>query len=131
MKDTMTIIETALENIVIDERNHVTSSAYDATTKKRTPYVTPDFDSPSDSSFASSMSTYCVSSLSRSRRSRSDSFEDGVGPKIVISEHKHAELEGRHAEEPLLRENPARFVLFPIKEPEVHMADMLPKNMPR
>ena len=130
MKTTMTI-ETSIESIVIDERNHVTSSAYDTTTKKRTPYVNPDVDSPSDSSFASSMSTSCVSSLSRSRRSRSDSFDDGVGPRIVISEHKHAELEGRHAEEPLLRENPGRFVLFPIKEPEVHMADMLPKNMPR
>ena len=38
---------------------------------------------------------------------------------IVVSDHKRAELEGRHAEEPLLRENPNRFVLFPIQDPEI------------
>ena len=37
----------------------------------------------------------------------------------MVSEHKKAEMEGRHDEEPLLKENPGRFVLFPIKEPEV------------
>ena len=39
--------------------------------------------------------------------------------EVVISEHKQAELDGRHLEEPLLKENPGRFVLFPIQEPEV------------
>ncbi len=38
---------------------------------------------------------------------------------IVITEHKRAELEGHHAEEPLLKENPNRFVLFPIQDAEV------------
>jgi hypothetical protein len=37
----------------------------------------------------------------------------------LVSVHKIAELEGRHAEEPLLRENPNRFVLFPIQDADV------------
>lgn len=36
-----------------------------------------------------------------------------------ISEHKLDELAGRHAVEPLLKENPNRFVLFPIEDNEV------------
>jgi len=39
--------------------------------------------------------------------------------EVRVSEHKKDEMEGRHHEEPLLKENPGRFVLFPIKEPEV------------
>ena len=36
-----------------------------------------------------------------------------------ISEHKLDELAGRHSIEPLLKENPNRFVLFPIEDNEV------------
>ncbi len=36
-----------------------------------------------------------------------------------ISDHKLDELAGRHAVEPLLKENPNRFVLFPIEDNEV------------
>lgn len=39
--------------------------------------------------------------------------------KIVVTEHKRAEMEGRHVPEPLLRENPNRFVIFPIQDKEV------------
>lgn len=39
--------------------------------------------------------------------------------KIVVSTHKRAELEGRHVSEPLLRDNPNRFVIFPIHDQEV------------
>ncbi len=38
---------------------------------------------------------------------------------VSVSEHKKDELEGRHVEEPLLKENPNRFVLFPIEDNEV------------
>ena len=38
---------------------------------------------------------------------------------VTVSEHKLDELAGRHAEEPLLKENPRRYVLFPIEDAEV------------
>lgn len=38
---------------------------------------------------------------------------------IEPSEHKIAENEGRHAIEPLLKENPNRFVLFPIQDNDI------------
>ncbi|KAL9179559.1 hypothetical protein ACHAXT_008849 [Thalassiosira profunda] len=37
----------------------------------------------------------------------------------LVSEHKRAELAGRHKEEPLLKENPNRFVLFPIEDEDI------------
>ena len=39
--------------------------------------------------------------------------------EVRKSEHKLAELRGDHVEEPLLKENPNRFVLFPIEDNEV------------
>ncbi|GMI26695.1 hypothetical protein TeGR_g6274, partial [Tetraparma gracilis] len=36
----------------------------------------------------------------------------------MVSEHKRLELEGKLEEEPLLAENPGRFVLFPIQHEE-------------
>ena len=39
--------------------------------------------------------------------------------KPVITDHKLAELAGKHLPEPLLMENPGRFVLFPIQDNEV------------
>jgi hypothetical protein len=36
-----------------------------------------------------------------------------------MSAHKKAELAGRHVPEPLLMDNPNRFVLFPIQDNEV------------
>jgi ribonucleoside-diphosphate reductase subunit M2 len=44
-----------------------------------------------------------------------------MGSRIVMSEHKRAEMEGRFKEEPLLKDNPNRFVLFPIQDAEVRM----------
>ena len=38
---------------------------------------------------------------------------------VTVSEHKLAELAGHHAVEPLLKENPNRFVLFPIEDNDV------------
>ena len=39
--------------------------------------------------------------------------------KVSITEHRKLELEGKLKPEPLLVENPGRFVLFPIQNPEV------------
>lgn len=44
------------------------------------------------------------------------SFQRG---QVTVSDHKLAELAGRHAVEPLLKENPNRFVLFPIEDNEI------------
>lgn len=43
----------------------------------------------------------------------------GVGPEHEMSEFKRKEMNGEIAPEPFLVENPNRFVLFPIQEPEV------------
>lgn len=52
--------------------------------------------------------------------SSSDDNDHGSSEKVVvISEHKQAELDGRHLEEPLLKENPTRFVLFPIQDADI------------
>jgi hypothetical protein len=42
-----------------------------------------------------------------------------VNKQVQISKHKLDELAGRHLEEPLLKENPGRFVLFPIQDNDV------------
>ena len=41
------------------------------------------------------------------------------GKQIQASKQKLDELAGRNAEEPLLKENPGRFVLFPIQDNDV------------
>jgi len=38
---------------------------------------------------------------------------------VMISSHKREELAGLHADEPLLKDNPGRFVLFPIQDKEI------------
>mmetsp|Transcript_52990 Transcript_52990/g.78561 ORF Transcript_52990/g.78561 Transcript_52990/m.78561 type:complete len:414 (-) Transcript_52990:115-1356(-) len=42
-----------------------------------------------------------------------------ISRKIIMSQHKQDEVDGRHAPEPMLAENPGRFVLFPIQYPDV------------
>lgn len=111
-------------------------------TKTIEPYapVSPYSSDGSNASTASSRSVI-PGSPARRNRARADSSSnnynnndelDGLeeefgklGEKIVMSDHRRAESEGRHAEEPLLKENPGRFVLFPIKEPEVSRLDVL------
>ncbi|GFH59754.1 hypothetical protein CTEN210_16230 [Chaetoceros tenuissimus] len=39
--------------------------------------------------------------------------------KVTVTEHRQLELDGKLKPEPLLEENPGRFVLFPIQNPEV------------
>ena len=45
--------------------------------------------------------------------------EANANKQVQVSKHKLDELAGRHAEEPLLKENPGRFVLFPIQDNDV------------
>lgn len=77
--------------------------------------------SPSSSSVGPSLSS----------GSSVDSSDDVLGPcpsldivpasqhKVEKTQHKVDENEGRHAVEPLLKENPNRFVLFPIQDNDV------------
>jgi hypothetical protein len=58
----------------------------------------------------------CNSSVSSYDVPESSSFPR---EEVQVSEHKLAELAGRHAEEPLLKENPHRYVLFPIQDTDV------------
>ena len=62
-------------------------------------------------------------SPSVSSESSGSSLEDANanGKQLQVSKHKLDELAGRHAEEPLLKENPGRFVLFPIQDNEVSL----------
>mmetsp|Transcript_19705 Transcript_19705/g.46615 ORF Transcript_19705/g.46615 Transcript_19705/m.46615 type:complete len:440 (-) Transcript_19705:285-1604(-) len=127
----------------LDEANHLTSAMSALTTgdKPKTtagpamspvrkglpvghvPIVSPSAaSSASDDSFEGSVDE----ENSPARRSADpndadvyDSATKDAVNSIVITEHKRAELEGRHAEEPLLKENPHRFVLFPIQDAEI------------
>jgi len=59
----------------------------------------------------------------------SDSSNDSSGAEneliasqnknIVMTNHKRAEVEGRHLPEPMLEDNPGRFVLFPIQYTDI------------
>mmetsp|Transcript_40975 Transcript_40975/g.85970 ORF Transcript_40975/g.85970 Transcript_40975/m.85970 type:complete len:410 (-) Transcript_40975:198-1427(-) len=64
----------------------------------------------------SELSSSCSLSISSYDEPDSSSFprED-----VLVSEHKLAELAGQHAEEPLLKENPHRYVLFPIQDADI------------
>jgi ribonucleotide reductase beta subunit family protein with ferritin-like domain len=56
-----------------------------------------------------------------SSNSNIESVEESseLARKILMSDHKRAEVEGHHFEEPLLKENPGRFVLFPIQHKDI------------
>eukprot|EP00985_Skeletonema_marinoi_P032674 scaffold39363_cov124-Skeletonema_marinoi.AAC.1 len=79
-----------------------------------------DVDSPSRSPASSSGPSIPISFSAENLQSKIDSGEsNSSSAEVVISEHKQAELDGRHLEEPLLKENPGRFVLFPIQDADV------------
>jgi hypothetical protein len=54
------------------------------------------------------------------------SFDSDVEPDFGPSEFKMMELEGRLSEEPLLAADKTRFVLFPIKQPDVSNHEVPP-----
>ena len=120
--------------ISLDENNRIFEAPKSPVKlyKKPCPYapVSPfseeddDADSPSRSPAASRGGPSIPMSLSAENLQRK--FDSGDNnnnssrsAEIVISEHKQAELDGRHLEEPLLKENPGRFVLFPIQDNEI------------
>jgi hypothetical protein len=81
--------------------------------------------SPSSSSIGPSVS---ASSSNSSVTSDLDEplFTSSSADDIVrISDHKIAERDGLHAIEPLLRENPNRFVLFPIQDNDVSVVGFI------
>jgi hypothetical protein len=47
------------------------------------------------------------------------SDDDSIANKVCKTQHRLAQDNGELAEEPLLKENPHRFVLFPIQDNEV------------
>ena len=100
-------------NIIrLDENNRITTddkTPEKSLSKARSP-VTPDSGSQSVTSLS------CSSLVSSDDGPTSSSFPR---ENNLVSEHKLAELAGLHAEEPLLKENPHRYVLFPIEEPDV------------
>ena len=59
------------------------------------------------------------SSSGSNHNTHSSSNSSSSNKHIVVSEHKRAELNGLHDDEPLLKDNPNRFVLFPIQHPDV------------
>ncbi len=116
----------------LDERNHL--DAPKTPTKvypKPTSYapVSPFTDENGCSNVVSPSSSPMLPTLSSSSSSTHHASPtrkggvrlfDGKKSNIVVpSEHKLAELDGRFLEEPLLKENPNRFVLFPIEDNEV------------
>ena len=127
----------------LDEANHITSAMSTLTTddKPKTtagpamspvrksmpvghvPIVSPSGSASDDSFDGSSDEENHAPVVQRTRDVNDadvyDSATKDAVNSIVITEHKRAELEGRHTEEPLLKENPNRFVLFPIQDTEV------------
>lgn len=127
----------------LDEANHITSAMSTLTTddKPKTtagpamspvrkgmpvghvPIVSPSGSASDDSFDGSSDEENHAPVVQRTRDVNDadvyDSATKDAVNSIVITEHKRAELEGRHTEEPLLKENPNRFVLFPIQDTEI------------
>ena len=81
--------------------------------------VTPEKARPASPSSSISDTASIDDSSSSSSSSGSTPTNDSSSKHIVVSEHKRAELDGLHDDEPLLKDNPNRFVLFPIQHPDV------------
>ncbi len=74
--------------------------------------------SSSELSFTSSSSSVSSSDDQSVENNDIDAAQNQV-QKITVTEHRRKELAGELLPEPLLEENPGRFVLFPIQNPEV------------
>lgn len=94
-------------NIIrLDETNRDMVKTPQKSLTKASP-ITPGTCSSSDYSVTSDSSVSLELESSRPERT------------AEVSQHKADELAGRHAVEPLLKENPHRFVLFPIEDAEI------------
>ena len=126
----MTIIDITNEfdTIVrLDETNHLKETPKTPTRKYKSssyapvsPYSEDDVEDSSDESYGlPSLPIISSSSKGMPSPQRVGGQQVVQKRKVVVSEHKKAELSGRFLEEPLLKENPSRFVLFPIEDNEV------------
>ena len=111
-------LEFDFERITLDERNHASSAAPKTPTKSIAPYAPVSPYSDDSPSSTASRSILTPPSPARARLQKPDPFME-IGNKIVMSDHKRAETEGQFQEEPLLKDNPGRFVLFPIQDADV------------
>jgi len=91
-------------------------------TEGKSAHVTPTKSFHNDTHVVSPSSFSSDDSISI--RSEDSSLEDDSPPKVIhkkitVSAHKQLELDGKHLPEPILMDNPGRFVLFPIQNQEV------------
>jgi ribonucleotide reductase beta subunit family protein with ferritin-like domain len=108
---TVESINNAFNNFILDDTNRLTSDIKTPTKSLgKTCPVTPDFGPSSEIGFS------CSSSVGSDDESTPNALEC---TNAIVSEHKLAELAGKHAEEPLLKENPHRYVLFPIQDADI------------
>ncbi len=104
-----------------------------ANTKSVIGCVTPETNSTASdaseaSDFSSSSSTASSITASMDENEQNVEVENEAKDKeitITMTEHKRQELAGEHKPEPLLEENPGRFVLFPIQNPQVSLFSFL------
>lgn len=92
--------------------------------KQLIPVVSPNASSSTMSSADSLLLAEESSAFSSSSIAATDTDGDSTSSSIpsttvLMTEHKRAEVENRHLPEPLLDENPGRFVLFPIQHADV------------
>lgn len=79
-------------------------------------YNTPDTVLSSESEYSSSSLASSSESVSSDDQSVEQQEET---QKVVVTDHRRKELAGELLPEPLLQDNPGRFVLFPIQNAEV------------
>lgn len=65
-----------------------------------------------DGSFTSSSASSVISSSD-------ETVSTNTASMVLMTEHRRQEVEGKHLPEPLLMENPGRFVLFPIQHHDI------------
>jgi hypothetical protein len=102
----------------LDETNHLTSQMAKVTD-------TPDPKMPPSAIVSPSARSNGSSVSSASSVSSEEDISSSLGKAILQSDHKKAEIAGRFVPEPLLIENPNRFVLFPIQDNEVNIWSVL------
>lgn len=108
---TVDTIITDMSMFNLDDSNRMMTSSSKTPTKsliKSSSPITPETDSSSDFSVTSNSSV-----------SSDELVSSSFHREAAVSQHKQDELAGRHAVEPLLKENPSRFVLFPIEDNEI------------
>jgi len=88
-------------------------------------YNTPDTVLSSESEYSSSSLASSSESVSSDDQSVEQQEET---QKVVVTDHRRKELAGELLPEPLLQDNPGRFVLFPILNAEVSQRIILSYN---